>query len=37
MFLVAGHDSLEDAVACIQLIQYRLKEDSRTEGRRLSS
>lgn len=34
---VAGHDSLEDAVACVQLMQYRLKEDSRTEGRRLSS
>ncbi|XP_045158983.2 RNA exonuclease 1 homolog [Mercenaria mercenaria] len=34
---VAGHDSLEDAVACVQLMQYRLKEDSRTDGRRLSS
>lgn len=34
---VAGHDSQEDALACLQLMQYRLKEDERKEARRLSS
>ena len=31
---VAGHDSNEDAISCLQLMQYKLKEDARKEGRR---
>lgn len=31
---VAGHDSHEDAISCLQLMQLRLKEDMRKEGRR---
>ena len=31
---VTGHDSNEDAISCLQLMQLRLKEDARKEGRR---
>ncbi|KAH3733641.1 hypothetical protein DPMN_040073 [Dreissena polymorpha] len=34
---VSGHDSLEDATACLQLMQHKLKDDARKEGRRLST
>ena len=30
---VGGHDSSEDAIACMELMIWRLKEDARKEAR----
>ena len=32
-FLVGGHDSMEDAVSCMELMHMKLKEDARKENR----
>ena len=35
--LDCGHDSKEDAVACMQLMMYKVKEDVKKEHRRFWS
>jgi hypothetical protein len=32
-FLVGGHDSMEDAVSCMELMHMKQKEDARKENR----